>query len=116
MDRAKHTIDAQGKVLGRLASQIAQILQGKHKPNYVPYHDKGDFVTVKNVKDIKLTGKKAEQKMYFRHSGYLGHGKHIPLKKIFARDPGEILRRAVWNMLPKNKLRKERMKRLKTIN
>ena len=113
MERKTHAIDATGKVLGRLASQIAILLQGKHKPNFVPYQDRGDFVIVKNVAQIKLTGKKIEQKKYYRHSGYLGHLKEIPMKKILAKNPGEVLRRVVSGMLPKNRLRKIRLKRLK---
>lgn len=114
MKRETHIIDASGKILGRLASQIAILLQGKRKPDFVPYLDKGDFVVVKNVDKIKISGKKLKQKFYYRHSGYLGHLKEIPLEKVFNRDPGEVLRKAVWNMLPKNKLRKPRIKRLKT--
>ncbi len=113
VERKTHKIDASGQVLGRLASEIAQLLQGKHKPEYVPHQDMGDFVEVDNVEKIKLTGKKWEQKEYFSHSTYLGHDKKIPIKKIFEKDPGEILERAVWNMLPKNKLRKPRIKRLR---
>lgn len=113
MKRETHKIDAEDKILGRLASKIAGLLQGKHKPTYVPYHDVGDFVEVENVEKIKLSGNKKEEKTYFSHSGYLGHEKHVPFKKVFERDPGEVLRRAVWNMLPKNKLRKKRIKRLK---
>lgn len=111
--RESYKIDASGRVLGRLASEVAQLLQGKHKPSYVPHQDMGDFVEIKNVDKIKLTGKKWEQKEYFFHSGYLGHDKKIPVRKVFEKDPAEVLRRAVWNMLPKNKLRKPRMKRLK---
>ena len=108
-----HKINAEGEILGRLASKIAFLLQGKHKPSYKPYLDEGDFVEVANMDKIGLSGRKMEQKTYFRHSGYLGHEKHIPIKKVFDKNPGEVLRRAVWNMLPKNKLRKPRMKRLK---
>ena len=113
MERKTHTIDATNKVLGRLASQIAVLLRGKHKPDFVPYKDVGDFVIVKNVDKIFFTGKKAEQKKYFRHTGYLGHLKEIPLKKLFKEKPTEILRRAVFGMLPKNKLRAKQIKRLK---
>jgi large subunit ribosomal protein L13 len=113
MERKTHTIDAADKVLGRLASEIAILLQGKHKPDFLPYKDMGDFVIVKNVEKIRLTGKKIDQKKYYRHSGYLGHLKEIPIKKVLAQKPEEILKRAVAGMLPKNRLRKIRLKRLK---
>jgi len=108
-----HTIDAAGKVLGRLASEIAVLLRGKNKPNFVPYLDRGDFVVIKNVNKIKVTGKKAEQKKYYRHSGYLGGLKEITFKKIFEKDPALVLKKAVFGMLPKNKLRAKMIKRLK---
>lgn len=113
MDRNTHTIDATDKVLGRLATEIATLLRGKQKPDFAPYKDIGDFVVVKNVEKIKLTGKKKEQKKYYHHSGYLGGLKEVSLEKIFKRDPGEILKRAVYGMLPKNKLRAKQIKRLK---
>jgi len=83
MKRETHIIDATGKVLGRLASQIATILRGKHKPDFLPNRDIGDFVIVKNVDKLKVTGRKMEDKKYFRHSGYLGGGKEVPLKELF---------------------------------
>ena len=96
-----------------MASKIAILLQGKHKPNFVPYKDEGDFVIVKNVAQMKITGKKRNQKVYYHHSGYLGGLKEIPMKKILAQKPSEVLRRAVLGMLPKNKLRAKQIKRLK---
>ncbi|NCO80180.1 50S ribosomal protein L13 [bacterium] len=111
--RETHTIDATDKVLGRLAAQIAVLLRGKHRPNFVPYKDMGDFVIVENVNKLKFTGKKIEQKKYYRHSGYWGGLKEIPLKKLFAERPDEVLRKAVYRMLPKNKLRAKMIKRLK---
>jgi len=116
MERKIHTIDATEKVLGRLATQIAILLRGKHKPHFVPYKDMGDFVIVKNVEKLKITGKKKEQKKYFRHSEYLGGVKEIPLKKLFQEKPAEVLKKAVFGMLPKNKLRARMIKRLRTIN
>ncbi|TSC75106.1 MAG: large subunit ribosomal protein L13 [Parcubacteria group bacterium Gr01-1014_30] len=113
MQRTIHTIDATGKVLGRLASQIAILLRGKHKPSFVPHKDDGDFVLVKNVDKVRISGKKLEKKKYFRHSGYLGGLKTTPLKKVFQEKPAEVLRKAVLGMLPKNRLRKEQIKRLK---
>jgi large subunit ribosomal protein L13 len=111
--RQTHKIDATGKVLGRLASQIAILLMGKNKPNYDPSRDMGDFVIVKNVEKIKISGKKLEKEKYYRHSGYLGGLKEIPLKKIFKENPSQVLKKAVFGMLPKNRLRKKMIKRLK---
>lgn len=113
MERKTHTIDATGKVLGRLATEIAVLLRGKQKSDFVPYRDMGDFVIVKNVSKLKITGKKIEQKKYFYHSGFLGGVKEVPLKKIFKTNPAEVLKKAVFGMLPKNKLRAEQIKRLK---
>jgi len=113
MKRQTHIIDATGKVLGRLASQIAILLRGKHKPDFVPHKDMGDFVIVKNVDKIKVTGKKFEQKKYYYHSGFLGGLKEIPFKRIFKKNPARVLKMAVFGMLPKNKLRAKQIKRLK---
>lgn len=113
MKRNTHTIDASDQVLGRLATRIAILLRGKHKADFIPYKDMGDFVVVKNVDKIKLTGKKREQKKYYHHSGYIGGLKEVPIEKISKRNPGEVLKRAVYGMLPKNKLRPEQIKRLK---
>ena len=113
MERKTHTIDAAGKILGRLATEIAVLLRGKHKSDFAPYKDMGDVVIVKNVAQLKFTGKKMEQKKYYSHSGYLGGLKEMPLKKLFAKNPGEVLKKAVFGMLPKNKLRAKMIKRLK---
>ena len=113
MKRETHTIDATGKVLGRLAVQIALLLRGKDKTGFAPYKDEGDFVVIKNVDKIKFTGKKMGQKQYFHHSGYLGGMKAIPLEKLFEQRPEEVLKIAVFGMLPKNKLRSVMIKRLK---
>ena len=113
MERKTHTIDATGKVLGRLATEIAIFLRGKHKSDFAPYKDEGDFVMIKNVGKIKITGKKKEQKIYYHHSGYLGGLKEIPIKKILAQNPAEVLKKAVFGMMPKNKLRAKQIKRLK---
>lgn len=113
MQRQTHTIDATGKILGRLATQIAVLLRGKNKPDFVPNQDIGDFVVVKNIDKIKFTGKKFDKKFFYRHTGYLGGLKKIPLKKLFEKDPVKILKRAVFGMLPKNKLRVKQIKRLK---
>jgi large subunit ribosomal protein L13 len=113
MKQETHTIDAADKILGRLATKIAILLQGKHKPDYQPQKDMGDIVIIKHVDKIKVTGKKAEQKKYIHHSDYMGGLKEIPFKRLFERKPSEILRIAVLGMLPKNKLRAKRIKRLK---
>lgn len=109
-------IDAEGKVLGRLASEIAKILIGKHRAGYRPNVDSGDFVIVKNAAKIKLTGKKMEQKVYHHYSGYPGGMKTRKLSEIMGKDPGDALRRAVRNMLPKNKLQALRIRRLTIHN
>jgi len=113
MERETHTIDATGKILGRLATEITILLRGKHKPNFEPHQDRGDFVVVENAAKIKLTGKKLAQKKYFHHTGYLGGSKETPLKKLFEKNPAQVLRKAVYGMLPKNKLRARQIRRLK---
>jgi len=105
-------IDVAGKILGRIAPKIALFLQGKHKVNYVPYLDMGDYVVVINANKIRVTGNKLEQKNYTRYSGYPGGLKKINLKKLLEKKPEEVIRHAVWGMLPKNKLRKKRITRL----
>lgn len=107
-----HTIDASNKSLGRLASEIALILQGKNKTIFVPHQNQGDKVKVKNASKIKLTGNKLEQKKYYHHSGHPGGLKIIPLKQIWSKSPEKILEKTIKGMLPKNKLLKERMKNL----
>jgi large subunit ribosomal protein L13 len=113
MERKTHTIDATGKVLGRLASEIAILLRGKNKPDFVPYKDMGEFVVVRNIAKIRFTGKKMEQKKYYHHTAYLGGLKNISLKELFKKNPAQVLRKAVMGMLPKNKLRARIIKRLK---
>lgn len=113
MSHKTHTIDATGKILGRLAVEIAILLRGKDKPEYAHHLDMGNTVVVINTSRIKVTGKKAESKKYQQHSGYPGGIKEITYKRLFARDPNEILRKAVYGMLPRNKLRAKMMKRLK---
>ncbi len=113
IERDWYLIDATGKPLGRLASQIAKLLIGKHKPIYSPDRDCGDFVVVKNAAKVVLTGKKLKQKILFRHSGYLGGDKYIPYEKLFPDKADLVLRLAVKGMLPKNKLRAKMIKRLK---
>lgn len=112
----KHEIDATDKVLGRVATEIANILRGKNKPSYRPNILCGDRVVVINAKKIILTGKKIEQKIYQHHTGYLGHLKVTTAKELMAKNPAEVLRRAVFGMLPKNKLRDIWMKNLTIEN
>ncbi|OGY50966.1 MAG: 50S ribosomal protein L13 [Candidatus Buchananbacteria bacterium RIFCSPLOWO2_01_FULL_56_15] len=114
--RQAHQIDATNQVLGRLASSIAILLRGKHRPTFTPHLDQGDFVVVRNAKNLKITGNKREQKIYYHHSGYPGGLKRTQMKDVIAKNPGDVLRRAVWNMLPKNKLRSRMIKRLTIIN
>ena len=109
-------IDADGKVLGRLASEIAKMLMGKHRVGYRPNVDSGDFLVIKNAAKIKLTGDKLNQKNYYHYSGYPGGMKTRKLRDVMAKNPGEVLHRAVKNMLPKNRLQIGRLKRLKVNN
>ncbi|MEK7616711.1 MAG: 50S ribosomal protein L13 [Patescibacteria group bacterium] len=113
--REKHIIDASDKVLGRLATEIAKILMGKNKPNYVPYLDTGDYVIVTNASKVKVTGKKAMNKVYRRHSGYPGGLKEETFEKIMIRKPEYIIEHAVSGMLPKNKLGRQMIKKLKVF-
>lgn len=106
-------IDAQGQVLGRLSVRIAAILMGKNKPYYSPHLDCGDWVVVINTQGVEVTGKKENQKIYYRHSGYPGGLKALSLAQMMAKDPRQVIRHAVSGMLPKNKLRKQRLKRLR---
>jgi len=110
--RGWHIFSAKNQILGRLATQISQLLIGKNKVYFVSHLDCGDHVVVINAKQIEVTGKKEKQKKYYRHSGYPGGLRMETLSELRARKPEEIIKRAVWNMIPKNKLRKERIKRL----
>lgn len=100
-------VDAEGKALGRLATEVARILRGKHKPMFTPHLDTGDNVIVLNASKVMLTGRKAEQKTYFRHSGYMGHEKHIPFRTMIEKQPEKVIELAVRGMLPKNALGKQ---------
>ncbi|XAR58265.1 hypothetical protein NMG60_11026697 [Bertholletia excelsa] len=105
--------DAKGQVLGRLASQISTVLQGKDKPTYTPNRDDGDMCIVLNAKDISVTGRKLTDKFYRWHTGYVGHLKERSLKDQLAKDPTEVIRKAVLRMLPRNKLRDDRDRKLR---
>ena len=106
-------VDAEGKVLGRLASEIAQILRGKHKPMYATHVDTGDFVIVINAEKIRVTGNKAEDKKYFRHTGYMGGEKFTPFKDMITDHPERVIDLAVKGMLPKNNLGRLMRRKLK---
>jgi large subunit ribosomal protein L13 len=106
-------VDAEGQVLGRLATKIARILIGKDKPSYTPHLVSGDHVIVVNAEKVKLTGNKIDQKIYRHHSGYPGGLKEIPIRVMLQRRPEEVVREAVLGMLPKNKLRAQRAKKLR---
>ena len=110
--RIHHKIDATDRIPGRLASEIAILLMGKHKVTYQPYLDQGDFVEISNVAKMKFTGKKLDQKSFYSFSGFPGGLKTIGLGKLFKDNPEEVLRKIVHRMLPKNKLRQEMIKRL----
>jgi large subunit ribosomal protein L13 len=105
-------VDAQGHVLGRLATHVATLLRGKHKPTFTPHLEMGDFVIVVNAEKIELTGRKAMQKVYYRHSGYPGGLKTTPYKVMLAKHPDRIIRFAVKGMLPKTRLGRHLLKRL----
>ncbi len=111
--REWYVVDAQGKTLGRLASEIAKILRGKHKPIYVPHLDCGDHVIVVNAEKVRVTGKKLDQKFYHRHSGYPGGLKSISLRNQLQKHPTRVLEAAVRGMLPKNRLGRAMIKKLK---
>lgn len=113
IDRKYHHFDAQGKVLGRLATEVARILIGKHKVNYAPHIDGGDFVVVTNTDGLETTGNKRAQKTYHRFSGYPGGVTSISLKDQMKKDSRKVLWQAVYNMLPKNALRKKMLTRLR---
>lgn len=110
--RSWHVVDMADQVLGRVATDIAVKLMGKNKPYFVPHLDTGDFVVVINASKVRVTGKKAKQKIYFRHSGYPGGDTRESFESLIARRPEEVVRHAVWGMLPKTKLGKRMIKKL----
>ncbi|MBO4316677.1 MAG: 50S ribosomal protein L13 [Mailhella sp.] len=113
IDRKWYVVDAEDQVLGRLASEIAQRLRGKHKPEYAPNVDNGDFIVVVNCEKIRVTGKKLEKKIYYRHSGYVGGLKQETLAEKLAKKPQDVLMAAVRGMLPKNRLGRAMLTKLK---
>lgn len=106
-------VDAEGKTLGRLATEIAKILRGKHKPTYTPHMDTGDFVIVINADKVRVTGKRLDQKFYHRHSGYVGGLKSVSLRRMLETHPERVIEHAVKGMLPKNRLGNQMYKKLK---
>ena len=113
IDRLWYVVDAEGKTLGRLATQIADTLRGKGKPEYTPHVDTGDFVVVVNAEKIAVTGNKLDDKIYYRHSGYPGGLRERTLREELARRPTEVLRKAVKGMLPRNRLARAQITKLK---
>ncbi|HLD46689.1 MAG TPA: 50S ribosomal protein L13 [Desulfobaccales bacterium] len=111
--RAWYVVDAQDKVLGRLASRIAMVLRGKTKPTFTPHIDTGDFVVVVNAAQVQLTGRKLDNKFYYHHSGFPGGIKEISARKLLQKKPEDVLRHAVRGMLPKNSLGRQLLKKLK---
>jgi large subunit ribosomal protein L13 len=106
-------VDASGKTLGRLASELARRLRGKHKPEFTPHVDTGDYIVVINAGKVHVTGNKLEEKVYHRHTGYIGHLKSEPLGKRMQRAPEQVLEEAVRGMLPKNSLGRQMLKKLR---
>ena len=113
IDKKWYLIDGEGKTVGRVATKIANLLRGKEKPQFTPHADTGDFVIVVNAEKMKLTGKKWEQKTYYWHTGYPGGIKSITAEDLVKKHPEDILKKAVWGMLPKNKWQKKLITRLK---
>ena len=111
-----YIIDAEQAVLGRLASKIATILKGKHKPSYLPYMDNGDYIVVINAKNLNVTGNKLEDKVYYKHTGYIGNMKKTTLSEVIKKDPSIVIKNAVKGMLPKNPLGRSMIKKLKIYN
>lgn len=112
-ERKWYVFDATGQTLGRFASRIAKVLMGKHKPTYTPNVDNGDFVVVVNAEKIKVTGKKLTDKIYYHHTGYMGNLKAESLKDRLEKEPEEVITDAVWGMLPKTRLGRKMIKKLK---
>jgi len=113
INREWYLVDAEGQTLGRLASEIAKVLRGKHKPIYAPHLDTGDYVIVVNAEKVHVTGNKLDQKIYHRHSGYPGGLKSITLREQLKRHPSRVIRSAVKGMLPHNKLGRATIRKLK---
>lgn len=106
-----YIVDAEGMVLGRLAAEVAKIIRGKHKPIFTAHMDTGDNVIVINASKVRVTGRKAEQKTYFSHTGYMGHEKHTPFATMLAKHPERVVEKAVYGMLPKTALGRQTLRR-----
>ncbi len=111
--RQWHLVDADGKTLGRLASEVAKRLRGKHKPEYTPHVDTGDYVVIINAEKVNATGNKMTDKMYYRHTGYIGNLKSVSLDKLLATHPERAIQQAVKGMMPKGPLGREMLSKLK---
>lgn len=112
IERKWWVVDAADQPLGRLASRVAQILRGKHKPTFTPHVNGGDAVIVVNAQKVGLTGRKEEQKRYFRHTGYMGHERFTPIRTVLAKHPARVIEKAVWGMLPKTTLSRQKVKQM----
>ncbi len=112
IDRKWYVVDAEGKTLGRLASEIAKVLRGRHKPIFTPHMDTGDYVIVVNAEKIKVTGKKLDQKIYYKHSGYVGGMKETTLKDMLKKHPERVVEYAIKGMLPKGPLGRQMYRKL----
>jgi large subunit ribosomal protein L13 len=110
-----YLVDAEGKTLGRLATELARRLRGKHKPIYTPHVDTGDFIIVINAEKVRVTGRKLKDKIYYRHTGYIGNMKSEPLEKLLKRAPEQAIERAVKGMLPHTSLGRQMFKKLKVV-
>jgi large subunit ribosomal protein L13 len=110
IERRWFLVDADGMVLGRLASEIAKIIRGKHKPTFTPHMDTGDHVIVINASKVRVTGRKAEQKQYFRHTGYMGHERFTPYATMIEKHPERVVEKAVFGMLPKSTLGRQKLR------
>ncbi|HHY14451.1 MAG TPA: 50S ribosomal protein L13 [Firmicutes bacterium] len=113
IERKWYVVDAEGQVLGRMAAQVAAILKGKHKPIYTPHVDTGDHVVIINAEKVHLTGNKLQGKKYFRHSGYVGGIKSTTAGELLKRHPERVIEKAVWGMIPHNRLGRQMIKKLK---
>ena len=115
VEQSWYVVDASGRTLGRLATEIARRLRGKHKPQYTPHVDTGDYIVVVNAAQIRVTGNKLKDKMYHRHTGYIGNLKSTNLEKLLASHPDRVLTTAVKGMLPKNRLGSAMLKKLRVL-
>lgn len=115
VERDWYVVDAEGQTLGRLATEIAHRLRGKHKPTYTPHVDTGDYIVVINAEKIRVTGRKLSDKIYYHHTGYIGNLKQVPLGKLLQEHPERVLEKAVKGMLPKNSLGRDMFRKLKVF-